>query len=93
MWLDKAATAIPVSLSNVSLSTWLSRRAGPDGQGRLNGAAQSALATGEVLGPLAAGWLYSQFYGLPYLVASALLVAMVLVALTLPRAPLSSAGS
>ena len=88
-----AATAIPVSLSNVSLSTWLSRRAGPDGQGRLNGAAQSALATGEVLGPLAAGWLYSQFYGLPYLVASALLVAMVLVALSLPRAPLSSAGS
>ena len=59
----------------------------------MNGAAQSALATGEVLGPLAAGWLYSQFYGLPYLVAAVMPVVMAGVAFTLPRAPLSSAGS
>lgn len=82
-----AATAIPVSLSNVSLSAWLSRRAGPHGQGRVNGAAQSALATGEVLGPLAAGWLYSQFYGLPYLAAAALLLGMAGLSRALPRAP------
>lgn len=78
-----AATAVPVSLANVSLSTWLSRRAGPDGQGRVNGAAQSAMALGEVLGPASAGSLYTMYYGLPYQVGAVLLLGMAGVALSL----------
>ena len=83
--LAVAATAIPVSLTGVSLASWLSRRAGADGQGQMNGAVQSAMALGEVLGPAASGWLYTRAYGLPYQVGAALLAVMVFAALRLPR--------
>jgi hypothetical protein len=69
-----AATAIPASLVGVGLSTWISRLAGPKGQGQAAGATQAAVALGEFVGPALAGTLYMQAYGLPYQVGAGLLL-------------------
>jgi len=67
-----AATAIPASLTGVSLSTWISLKA-KDQQGMAAGAAQRAAALGEFLAPATAGFFYEIWYGLPYWVGSLLL--------------------
>jgi DHA1 family tetracycline resistance protein-like MFS transporter len=69
-----ALTAVPVSVAGVSLATWISKRAGAEGQGRALGLAQSAQAAGEFIGPAAAGALYELRYGLPYEVGAVVLL-------------------
>ena len=81
-----ALAAIPVSLVGVGLIGWISRQAGAAAQGRVSGAAQSALALGEFLGPLTAGSLYAIDYGLPWRAGAALLLtAAVIQAAWRPR--------
>lgn len=88
-----ACTAIPASLVGVGLSTWISRLAGPHGQGRAVGATQSAIALGEFMGPALSGWLYGYAYGLPYQVGAGFLVLAALWMAIRPPTEVGSEGS
>jgi DHA1 family tetracycline resistance protein-like MFS transporter len=78
-----ALTAVPVSLAGVGLATWISRTAGPEAQGRATGAAQSAMALGEFVGPAVSGTLYAQSYAWPYWTAAGLLLVAAAVSRSL----------
>jgi DHA1 family tetracycline resistance protein-like MFS transporter len=87
------AVAQPALMSLASL-------AGPaDRRGSVMGAFQSSASLARVIGPLAAGWLYDQHRGWPFLLAAALLLAVAVLGRTLPErlagaapAPLGEAG-
>jgi MFS transporter, DHA1 family, tetracycline resistance protein len=78
--------ALGMGLTQPSLNSLISRRAGPEEQGEVMGVSQSAGSLSRVLGPLAAGYSFAAFgRNSPYYLAAALTAATLLLALKLPR--------
>jgi len=81
-----AALAVGMGLAQPSLNSLISRRAGREEQGEVMGVSQSVGSLSRVVGPLAAGVLFSEFgRGAPYLWGAALVVAAWFLTLLLWR--------
>ncbi|MGE5268274.1 MAG: MFS transporter [Thiohalocapsa sp.] len=91
-----SALAFGMGLMQPSLNSLISRRAGAAEQGEVMGVAQSVGSLSRVLGPLAAGALFTAFgRASPYFWGAALVVAALSIGWRLPRllaAPAAPAG-
>ena len=91
-----SALALGMGLTQPSINSLISRRAGADRQGEVMGVAQSAGALSRVLGPLAAGALFAGFgRNSPFLWGAALVAVALAIGWRLPRAvvaPLAAQG-
>ncbi|HEX3864445.1 MAG TPA: MFS transporter [Stellaceae bacterium] len=78
--------AIGMGALQPSLNSLISRRAGPEEQGEIMGAAQSLASLARVLGPLVAGWLFVAWgHSGPFLWGAVLVAAGVLIGWRLQR--------
>lgn len=83
--LSSALGAVGTALHMPSVSSYISRRVGPDAQGATLGLMQSAGALARALGPLVWGVLYDSLgLRIPFYVAAA---AIAVLALAVPRLP------
>jgi MFS transporter, DHA1 family, tetracycline resistance protein len=81
-----SALALGMGLTQPSLNSLISRRAGREEQGEVLGVSQSAGSLSRVLGPAAAGLLFAEFgRNAPFFWGAALVAAALLVALKLIR--------
>jgi len=88
-----SALAIGMGLMQPSINSLISRRAAAAEQGEVMGVAQSVGALSRVLGPLAAGALFTEFgRGSPFLWGAALVLAALAVGWSLPRGVAASPG-
>ena len=84
--LATAALALGMGLTQPSLNSLISRRAGREEQGEVLGVSQSAGSLSRVLGPAAAGFFFAEFgRNAPFLWGAALVAAAFLLALKLTR--------
>ncbi|MGE0260224.1 MAG: MFS transporter, partial [Alphaproteobacteria bacterium] len=82
-----SALALGMGLTQPSINSLISRRAGADRQGEVMGVAQSAGALARVLGPLAAGALFAEFgRNSPFLWGAVLVATALALGWRLPRA-------
>jgi MFS family permease len=91
-----SALSLGMGLTQPSINSLISRRAGAERQGEVMGVAQSAGALSRVLGPIAAGALFAGFgRNAPFLWGAALVAAALAIAWRMPRAvaaPLAAQG-
>ena len=81
-----AVLAIGIGLTQPSLNSLISRRAGRDEQGEVLGVAQSVGSLSRVLGPAMAGFLFADLgRGSPFLCGAVLIAVALLLALNLFR--------
>jgi MFS family permease len=81
-----AALAVGMGLVQPSLNSLISRRSGREEQGEVLGVSQSVGSLARVLGPLAAGFLFTEFgRDAPYLWGAALIAAAWLLTVLLWR--------
>jgi MFS family permease len=80
--------AIGTGLTQPTISTLISRRAGQEEQGEVMGVSQSVSSLARVLGPFFAGFFFAGFgRNSPYFLAALSVAVTLLVALKLPRGP------
>jgi MFS transporter, DHA1 family, tetracycline resistance protein len=83
-----SALAVGMGLTQPSLNSLISRRAGRDEQGEVLGVSQSVGSLSRVLGPAAAGFFFGEFgRNAAFFWGAVLVVAALLVALKLIRSP------
>jgi MFS family permease len=81
-----SALALGIGAMQPSLNSLISRRAGAAEQGEVMGVAQSVGSLSRVLGPLAAGALYSEFgRGSPFLWGAVLVCGALAIGWRVPR--------
>ena len=81
-----SALALGMGLTQPSLNSLISRRAGREEQGEVLGVSQSVGSLSRVLGPAAAGYFFSEFgRNAAFFWGAALIAAAVVLALRLPR--------
>jgi MFS transporter, DHA1 family, tetracycline resistance protein len=86
--------SLGMGLTQPSLNSLISRRAGSDEQGEVLGVSQSVGSLARVLGPAAAGVLFGELgRASPFLWGAALVAAAWLVALSLGRSAMRLAGA
>jgi MFS family permease len=86
--------ALGMGLTQPSLNSLISRRAGNEEQGAVLGVSQSVGSLARVLGPAAAGVLFAELgRGSPFIWGAALIAAAWLVALSLGRGAMRLAGA
>lgn len=84
--LAVSALALGMGLTQPSLNSLISRRAGREEQGEVLGVSQSVGSLSRVLGPAGAGFLFAEFgRNAPYFWGTALVAGALLVALKLIR--------
>jgi len=82
-----SALAFGMGAMQPSINSLISRRAGSERQGEVMGVAQSVGSLARVVGPLVAGWLFTEFgRSSPFLWGAALVVAALLFGWRLLRA-------
>jgi MFS transporter, DHA1 family, tetracycline resistance protein len=87
-WLAAAVLALSTALQMPSVSSYVSRRVGPDQQGANLGLMQSAGALARAAGPLCWGVLYDALgLRIPFYVAAAAIACLIVVVPRLPRLP------
>jgi DHA1 family tetracycline resistance protein-like MFS transporter len=81
-----SALALGMGLTQPSLNSLISRRAGREEQGEVLGVSQSVGSLSRVLGPAAAGYFFGEFgRNAAFFWGAALIVAALMLALRLPR--------
>ena len=81
-----SALALGMGLTQPSLNSLISRRAGGDEQGEVLGVSQSVASLSRVLGPFAAGFCFAEFgRDAAFLWGAVLVAAALVLALKLPR--------
>jgi MFS transporter, DHA1 family, tetracycline resistance protein len=80
--------ALGTGLTQPTISSLISRRAGQEEQGEVLGVSQSVSSLARVFGPFVAGFLFAGFgRNSPYFLAALSVAFTLLVALKLPRGP------
>jgi DHA1 family tetracycline resistance protein-like MFS transporter len=88
-----SALALGMGLTQPSLNSLISRRAGREEQGEVLGVSQSVGSLSRVLGPAAAGYFFGEFgRNAAFFWGAALIVAALMLALRLPRLTVVRAG-
>ncbi len=88
-----SALALGMGLTQPSLNSLISRRAGREEQGEVLGVSQSVGSLSRVLGPAAAGYFFGEFgRNAAFFWGAALIAAALILALRLPRLTVVRAG-
>jgi DHA1 family tetracycline resistance protein-like MFS transporter len=88
-----SALALGMGLTQPSLNSLISRRAGREEQGEVLGVSQSVGSLSRVLGPASAGYFFGEFgRNAAFFWGAALIVAALMLALRLPRLTVVRAG-